>query len=179
MKGIVFTEFFEMVEQEFGYSMVDDMIENTDLDSKGIYTSIGTYEHSEMVDLLGYLHKKSNIPIPDLLNAFGKYLFNTFIKNYPSFFSVVDNSFDFLESIEDHIHVEVRKLYPDAQLPSFETERIDENILKMKYISERSMSDFALGLMQKTIEHYGETIAIERENIDEKGKQVLFTLTKK
>jgi hypothetical protein len=43
MKGIVFTEFLEMVEQEFGYNMVDEMIENTDLDSKGVYTSIVIY----------------------------------------------------------------------------------------------------------------------------------------
>jgi hypothetical protein len=132
-----------------------------------------------MVNLLTYLHKKSNIPIPDLLNAFGKYLFNTFIKNYPSFFSVVDNSFDFLESIEDHIHVEVRKLYPDAQLPSFETQRVDNNILKMKYSSERSMSDFALGLIEKTVEHYGEPIDVSRENLDDMGNNVMFTLIKK
>jgi hypothetical protein len=91
----------------------------------------------------------------------------------------VDNSFDFLESIEDHIHVEVRKLYPDAQLPSFETQRVDNNILKMKYSSERSMSDFALGLIEKTVEHYGEPIDVSRENLDDMGNNVMFTLIKK
>lgn len=29
-------------------------------------------------------------------------------------------AFQFLKNIENYIHVEVRKLYPDAELPTFE-----------------------------------------------------------
>ena len=43
MKGIVFTEFLEMVEEKYGLEMVDDIIENANLQSHGAYTSVGTY----------------------------------------------------------------------------------------------------------------------------------------
>ena len=70
MKGIVFTEFFEMVEQKFDYTMVDKLLANTELPSGGIYTSVGTYSHTEMVSLVVKLSQETSIPIPDLLRVF-------------------------------------------------------------------------------------------------------------
>ena len=42
MKGIIFTEFLDLVEEKFGLEMVDKIIEQSNLDSGGIYTSVGT-----------------------------------------------------------------------------------------------------------------------------------------
>ena len=56
MKGIVFTEFLEMVETKFGLETVDNIIENSDLKSEGIYTSVGTYDFNEMVTPVSYTH---------------------------------------------------------------------------------------------------------------------------
>lgn len=178
MKGIVFTEFFEMVEQAHGYEMVDQLIMDNDLPSGGVYTTIGTYEHTEMVTLVVDLGKKTKTPVPDLLHGFGRYLFGTFEKGYPMFFKAAKNSFDFLESIEKYIHVEVKKLYPDAQLPSFKTRRISENTLEMIYYSDRSMADFALGLIEKTFDHYNEKATIKRTDLMENGSKVQFLIEK-
>ena len=178
MKGIVFTEFLEMVESEFGYNMVDNIINKSDLPSGGIYTSVGTYAFSEMGMLLHNLSTDTGLSMPQLLNAFGKYLFNTFVKNYPGFFESAPNAFKFLESIEDHIHVEVKKLYPDAELPSFDTKYISPDQLEMIYKSERRMADFAEGLIEKTLEHYGEEAKIEKEKLNENGSIVRFIITK-
>jgi len=178
MKGIVFTEFLEMVEQTHSYDLVDELLNENELPSGGAYTSIGTYEHQEMVTLVVSLSKKTKTPVPDLLNAFGQYLFGTFEKGYPAFFKAAPNAFAFLESIENHIHVEVKKLYPDAQLPRFKTNRVANNTLEMIYYSDRSMADFALGLIEKTFDHYKESVSIEREDLVENGSEVKFTLTK-
>ena len=44
MKGMVFTELLDMVEDKFGIDMVDSIIEDADLPvSKGVYTAVGTY----------------------------------------------------------------------------------------------------------------------------------------
>lgn len=179
MKGIVFTEFLEMVESEFGYDMVDDIINKSDLPSGGVYTAVGTYEFSEMGSLLHNLSTDTGLSMQNLLNAFGKYLFNTFLKNYPAFFETAPDAFSFLESIDQHIHVEVLKLYPDAQLPRFETSRIDENTLRMHYSSERRMADFALGLIEKTLEHYEVSATIESKKLNESGSEVEFIIQKK
>jgi len=178
MKGIVFTEFLEMVEKEYGYDMVDNIINKSDLPSGGVYTSVGTYAFSEMGMLLHNLSVDTNLSMSQLLNTFGKYLFHTFVKNYPGFFEAAPDAFKFLESIEDYIHVEVKKLYPDAELPSFDTKRLDNNSLEMIYRSERRMADFAEGLIEKTLEHYGETANISKENLTENGTEVKFIITK-
>ena len=50
MKGLVFVEFVEFVEQEYSLEMVDRIIDNSALASGGAYTSVGVYDHREMFD---------------------------------------------------------------------------------------------------------------------------------
>lgn len=178
MKGIVFTEFMEMVEEKFGDEMVDQLIEENDLPSEGIYTSIGTYEYGEMVTLLVDLNKRTEIPIPKLMYTFGEYLFQTFVDSYGHFFKHVPDTFTFLESIDQHIHVEVMKLYPEAQLPSFKTQRVDEKTLKMIYHSERKMADFAEGLMDASFAYFKEDATITQSKIEDNGATVHFLISK-
>lgn len=179
MKGVVFTEFLEMVETKFGYDMVDHILNQSDLESGGIYTAVGTYDHKEMFTLLRHLSEKAQIGIPDLLHVYGRYLFRYFVANYSDFFTHQTNSFDFLESIETHIHVEVKKLYPDAELPRFVTNRPDNQTLIMIYHSNRKMADFAEGLISECMEFFGEPCDIQKEPLDEAGEQVRFRLTKR
>ena len=115
MKGIVFREFSEMVEATFGDEMMDTLIQTTDLESRGVYTAVGTYSHTELVALVVNLAERTNIPVQDLVQAFGKYLFGRFHSLFPGFFEH-DDSFSFLDSIHDVVHVEVLKLYPSAML---------------------------------------------------------------
>ena len=111
MKGMVFTEFLEMVEDKFSSEVADWIIEQANLRSGGVYTSVGTYDHGEMIELVSCLSKKTGIPSADLVKSFGFYLFDRFHNMYPIYFKGVASSFDFLQRIEDYIHVEVRKLY--------------------------------------------------------------------
>jgi len=178
MKGIVFTEFLEMVEKKFGYKTVDSIIQKSDLPNNGAYTSIGTYKFSEMGALVYNLHKDTNIPIPDLLEVFGAYFFTFLAENYAHFLDRTDSLFEFLNSIHNHIHVEVKKLYPDAELPNFETISMNENEMVMKYTSERKLGNFAKGLMNKSAEHFNENVTITSKGLNESGTQIQFTITK-
>lgn len=177
MKGIVFTEFLEMVEEKFSFETMDAIIESADLPSGGIYTAVGTYDHQEIVALVVELHKKTRIPISDLLRTYGEYLFSRFVVLYPRFFIGVNDAFDFLESIHNYIHVEVVKLYPDAQLPTFQTERKGEHCLLMRYSSERSMGDFAHGLILGCLKHFDQKAEVTKEDLDQRATQSLFTIT--
>jgi len=178
MKGIVFTEFLEMVEQKFGLETVDKIIENSKLESKGIYTSIGTYDFGEMSSLISNLSVETDIDIPILIHAYGLYFFDALAKGYPGVFKYYKTAFCLLAGIEKHIHVHVRKLYPDAELPYFIIHEESENKLILEYQSERAMYQFALGLMERTLEHYNEFANIEKEILKKDGTKVLFTLTK-
>ena len=66
MKGIVFTEFLDMVDDVFGVQITEAIVETSDLPSGGIYTATGTYDHREMLRLVAALSKKSHIPAGEL-----------------------------------------------------------------------------------------------------------------
>lgn len=178
MKGIVFTEFLDMVEAEFGLETADKIIMDSKLASNGAYTAIGTYDHNEMGQLVTNLSKITGESVPNLLSAFGQYLFGRFVKGFPQFFTNVKGTFPFLLEIENHIHVEVKKLYPDAELPSFDTV-LKGNQLSMVYKSERRLSDLAEGLILGCIAYFNEKITVNKEDLSNgDGKIINFILTK-
>ncbi len=166
MKGIVFSEFSEMVETSFSPELLDEIIMESDLPSGGAYTAVGSYDHNEMVQLVTKLAEKTNTPVPDLLRAFGRHLAGRFATLFPAFFEAAGNVFDFMKSLDNHIHVEVLKLYPDADLPKFDFDDSDPDCLIMIYRSERGFAELALGLMEGAIKFYGESININKESID-------------
>ncbi|WP_047550197.1 heme NO-binding domain-containing protein [Psychroserpens sp. Hel_I_66] len=178
MKGIVFTEFLELVEDKFGLEMVDDIISSSNLESEGIYTSVGTYSFSEMLQLLQHLSKRTNISIDNLLLVYGEHFFNVIENSYPGLLATYKDPIEMISSIENHIHVEVRKIYPDAELPTFKVIEKKENALIMDYKSSRAMHHFGLGLMNKTFEHFNSTAVIELEKIKDDGTEVRFIINK-
>ena len=180
IKGVVFTEFLELVEEKFSPDMVDTIIDASDLPSQGAYTSLGTYDHNEMVQLVTHLSKETNIPVPDLIRTFGEYLFTRFSDQYPQFFEGISHAFEFLKNLEGYIHVEVRKLYPDAELPKFEYEAPEPNCLVMIYSSNRPFGDLAEGLIRGCIKHFVKPIDLKREDLAQGEKtKIRFTLTQK
>ena len=162
MKGIVFTEFMEMVEASFSADMVDDIIDDAQIPSGGVFTAVGTYDHAELVALVVALSKRTSTPVPTLVKAFGTYLFGRFRAGYPSFFTNVTGVLPFLAGIEDVIHAEVLKLYPDAQLPRFECTLLPDG-LEMVYFSPRHFDDLAEGLIEGAVAHWGGEYAVSRQ----------------
>jgi Haem-NO-binding len=109
MKGVVFTEFLEMVEDRFSPEMADRIIEGAKLPSGGVYTTVGTYDHGEMIQLVSCLSEETGIPSAELVRSFGMHLFGRFHTMFPKYFEDVSSSFDFLQRTDHYIHVEVQK----------------------------------------------------------------------
>ena len=178
MKGIVFTEFLELVEERYGLEVVDKIIYQSKLDSQGIYTSIGTYSFSEMLQLLENLRDHTGISIDNLLLIYGEYFFSVIETSYKDLLSAYNDPIEMLSSIEHHIHIEVRKIYQDAELPTFLVIEKTNNSLIMIYKSSRSMHHFGLGLMNKTFEYFNSKASILLEKIKEDGTEVRFIIEK-
>jgi hypothetical protein len=177
MKGVVFTEFLDMVEAKFSADMVDDIIDDAKLASGGAYTAVGTYPHAEMVALGVALAQRSGLSLPDLLRSFGEHLFGRFAVVYPAFFEGVEDSFSFMAGIEEIIHAEVLKLYPDAELPRFVVEAHDDRQLVLLYDSGRHFEDLAEGLIRGCAAHFRERIEVMRETIGSgEGRRERFTM---
>lgn len=176
MKGIVFTEFLELVEDTFGLETVEEIIEKSNLPSKGAYTAIGTYAFSEMLSLVTHLSEKTQMSIDELLHVYGLHFFNVIERDYLPILRTYSGPLDLLSSVESHIHVEVMKIYPDAELPRFEVVEKKEKSLILTYYSSRSMYAFGLGLMEKAFEFYGKKASITYEKVKEDGSEVKFVI---
>lgn len=179
MKGVVFNVFLEMVEDHFSYNMVDDLLLSLDLPSGGSYTSIGTYDVNEMVSLVALLGKRTGTPVPDLLKAFGEFLFGRFTTIYGDKIDGMKDAFDLLRQVDSLIHHEVQKMMPGAELPKIRTMDDGPNRLIVDYQSIRCLGDVAAGLIAGCVAHYGNGIDIQREDLaGDAGSSLRFVLTR-
>lgn len=164
MKGLIFTEFMEMVEGRWGLDMLDAMLLNLDLKSDGIYTSVDNYDSAELFALIGLLAKDANLPVRDVVNLFGSHLANAFVNKFPEFFKGTNSLFDVLKNVDNHIHVEVKKLYPDAVTPTFSFTQPSADTLILRYHSKRNLADLAQGIIEGCASFFNENISISRQD---------------
>lgn len=177
MKGMVFTEFMDMVEDKFSEDMLDTIIEEADLPNDGAYTAVGTYDHAEIVRMVQSLSSHTELPIPTLLEVFGEHLFSRFADLYPRFFEGITSSKQFLAGVDNYIHVEVYKLYPDAELPKFDINEHDNGDLEMVYRSSRHFQDLAIGLIKGCLAHFKDEAQLEVDDRStEETAEVAFRL---
>ncbi|MFI3247109.1 MAG: heme NO-binding domain-containing protein [Ferrimonas sp.] len=176
MKGIVFTEFVDMVDQQFGFEVTEAMLERVELASGGAYTQVGDYHHGEMLQLVEALASELQQPVELLLIAYGSRLFDRLVLVHNIDLSRYVGSFDFLQQVENDIHRQVRKLYDNARPPTFEFDSISANQMQLRYHSHRGFGAVAEGLLRRCTERFEEPMNITRRSLNHQGTEVLFLL---
>ncbi len=177
MKGLVFTEFVDLVDEMFSPETSERMIEMSNVPSGGAYTSVGTYDAQEMFTLVSGLSAITGIPVPDLLKTFGRHLFKRFVSVFPIFFEGIGSAMEFLPRVEDYVHMEVRKLYPDAELPSFSCATPEPGTMVMTYRSKTNLPDLAEGLILECVDHFGDPVSVKRETGGGNPPETVFTIS--
>lgn len=178
MRGVVFTELIEFVESALGFDVADKMIEMSKLDNDGAFSQGGNYPFSDMVKILGALSKITGKEPNELLEIFGEHLFAVLVKLYGQDIKEVGSPILFIDSVEHYVHVEVKKLYPDVELPTFKTEEKSDNHIVLIYQSEKRLEAFAYGLMSACGKYFEQPLDIKYETISEKPYQVKFMINK-
>ena len=163
MKGVVFNEFVQHIETKHGDELIDAVLVAAKLPHGGAYTRVGTYPFEEMLRLVGAYAEASRRDVPDILEGFGEHCFASWVNYRPAFFAPGRQLFDILEQIDSFHEYEVRKLYPDAELPSFVTETRDERVLVIGYHSSKNLTDLAIGVIKGAAAHLGQAIDIRAE----------------
>jgi hypothetical protein len=173
MKGLVFTELFELVEEKWGFDFLDELIEDSSIENGGVFTQVADYPFSEMQKLVVTLSQKSGVPINDLLEVFGHYLFSKLAKLYPHTLDET-NALDFISTVESHVHKDVRKLYPGVDLPSFELKEKGEKYIVIIYHSPKGLEALAKGLMLGCGEFFKQKLKITSQKLQDSPSIVEF-----
>lgn len=164
MKGVVFTTFFDHVRELHGEDWLDDLIDKVGPDNGGSYTRVGTYPFDEMVQFVSAHAQLSGEALPDILENFGHFCFSRWVMTVPEHFNGTSCLFDALCRIDRFHETEVKKLYPEAELPSFTPVYRDDDRLELDYRSCKPLADLAVGVIRGAAAHYGERVDVEHSS---------------
>lgn len=176
MKGIILSEFIEYIEQELGESAAQKIIDQSELESEGAYSRVGLYDYQELISLLTNTASLTQRDADSLLDGFSDHLFAMFKRDYGAFFDGVNNAAEMLMQIDNHIHVEVKKLYPDAELPTFNYSINDKQQLILNYSSPRPLASVAQALVQACLKYFGNNEQLIRASLAEDHKSATFEI---
>lgn len=177
MRGMIFTQLLDMIEDDLGLAVKDRVLSLANPAQGGIYAATGDYPATELLQLVHTLSEQTGQAPAALLRRFGTYMFRHFVGVYGRFFEGAPSCFEFLRRVESYIHVEVRKLYPGAELPRFSYPLDEPTQLVMEYHSPRGLAAFAEGLIRAAIEHFGEPLRLQVQDLSAgAGTQARFIL---
>lgn len=167
MKGIVHNMLADMVEERFGLDAWDAILDKAGSD--GVFVATESYPDEDLMALVASASEVSGIEAHTLVYAFGQYMMPRFHESYPVFFKEGMRLRDFLESVDQVIHIEVRKLYPEANLPKFDYENGEIKRLTMLYRSPRKLCRLAEGLIDGAAAIFGESYHLQHDTCLHKG----------
>jgi len=180
MKGVLFTEFLELIENEHGIELLDAVISEAspNLSKGGAYTSVGTYPHTELLALLEALLGQVDADVGQLLGAYAQRLMAAFEASYSGFFAAHDDLFSFLMNVEGQMHAGVRKLYPEAMPPVLDVVEQPGELLRLSYSSHRPLAIVVEHLARAAALRYQTDVTIEVVQVNEEGTQTTLEIRK-
>ena len=167
MKGIVFNLLERVVEDTHGEETWDRLLDDAGLE--GAYTSLGSYPDDDFMRLVDAASSALDKPQEEIVRWFGRRALAVLAAKYPRFFTPHESTRPFLLTLNHLIHPEVRKLYPGADVPVFDFDTSQQDVLVMGYRSPRRLCSFAEGLVEGAAERFGEVVMIEQPQCMNRG----------
>lgn len=156
MKGLLFTELLEMIEEEYGYNTANAVVLNAKLHSKGIYTSAKVYHRNEMAVLFEQLQRQTKLPFETLAKAFGRHLCKRVLISYPQQMPYFYRIFS--------------SITKKGSLALFENFKDDNRTLTVVYDPAQKLTCVTEGIVQGYLEHLRHLNRVE-ETQTENGKR--------
>lgn len=174
MKGIIFNAVEEAVVDLHGADAWDDIVEAAGVD--GAYTALGTYPDRDLFAIVGAACAHTGSSPNDLLRLLGRHVMPILIRSVEDLVDRDADVFDFLSSVHGIIHVEVRKVSPDARPPDVIPLRLDDDTLQVTYRSERGLDALAEGLFLGAGDQFGQPLTVERREEPTEDGSTVFVL---
>ena len=159
MKGIIFNATEEAVVELFSADTWDDLLAASGC--TGAYTALGNYPDTELVNIVMAASEATGQTPADVMRVVGEHAFAPLADRYPEFLEGHDDVLAFIRSVNEIIHPEVLKLYPESSPPGFDFSEVSDDAMTVTYRSARCMGALAEGLMLGAARHFGTPIAVE------------------
>lgn len=169
VKGIIFNLAEEVITEAHGEDAWDALLDAAGL--PGSYTSLGNYPDEELTRLVEAATTALGASPDEVVRSLGEGALPLLAERYPAFFAPHQTTRSFLLTLNNVIHAEVRKLYPDAEVPEFDFDQIDPDpaVLVIGYRSPRQLCALAEGFIRGAARHFGEEATIEQSACMHRG----------
>ncbi len=117
MKGIVFVNFNEFINELWEDEFWDNLLNEAELPSGGVYTTFDTYDDQKLFTLIYQAVDKKNIYVKDAQFVSGKWVFREFYSFAPAGVHNFTDVFESAHTVQSFIHLEADKLDTDTLHP--------------------------------------------------------------
>lgn len=169
MKGVIFNAVEETVRLEHGEDAWDQLLETAGVD--GAYTSLGTYPDEQLYALVAAACDLLGVTQEDLLRHLGRRSFGHLAGRNPALMTGLADGRSLLLALNGVIHPEVRKVYPEAEVPEFLDLSTDPGSLSLQYNSQRGLCHLAEGLALGVADHFGESMSVSQPECRHRGDE--------
>ena len=156
MKGEIFRIFESFIIERWSESVFEKIYANSkeELTTKVPFVGPGTYPDQDFFTLVRHALPQLGVDGQSAVRAFGRFLFPQLLKRLPPTLVTATHPRDLLKSLDSVVHVEVRKIYPDATPPRFSYVEPSDNRLMLRYQSKRRLYDLVDGLLDALGAHF-------------------------
>ena len=171
MKGIIFNIAEAFIRTEYGDEAYDKIVSHSSFQTNEPFVGPGTYPDSDFLEMVGKAISELGLEPAIFLKKFGHFAFFKLAERHPNFLSGMEHPKDFLKTVNDVVHVEVRKLYSQAYLPTFTYADPSEDELVITYHSKRKLYPFMEGLIDGVATYFKTPILQEQVIYQKNGEE--------
>lgn len=143
-----------------------------------IFFPVTEYPDEEIVALASTASEALEVPLPDVLEDFGSFVGTKLLSFYSMY--VKDSSWKTFELIENAggcIHHAIHQHNPKRKPPSITAKRENDDLLVIRYQSDRKMCAVVRGVVRGLGDHFKEKFVIEETQCMHHGaKECIFNI---
>ncbi len=159
MHGVIFSRLKQYVDGKLGRAAWTELLHESGIGDK-IYLAVEAYPDEELVRLMMTASRTKQIPLPKLLEDFGRELVPMYLGMYGHLIKPEWRTLDVIDHTEETIHKVVRIRNPGAMPPVLTTTRPSKNEVLLEYSSARRLCAVARGIIHGVAAHFDELVTI-------------------
>lgn len=169
MKGVIFNILEEFIIAHSSEDVYEEIFAMCPLKSSDGHVAPGTYPDSDLNAIVAAACERLGLEPDTAILLFGEFLFTGLAQRYPHFLVDRTDPFDFLSTVNDVIHVEVRKLMQGTHLPQIECYQHDDGSMTIHYRSKRQLCVLLHGLLIGVGKHFSVDFSISENQCMHNG----------
>lgn len=171
MHGIVLKGLKDFVVDHHGQAAWQEIQDEAGYKGR-IYVSVSEYPDEEVMALVGAASSITGTDVPDLLEAFGRYLIPSLLETYGVHVQGDWTGLQLVANVEEYIHTSLRaKQISSYTPPELESDWLDDGRVSIVYSSDRKLCPLARGLIAGVGEYLDDPLEIEETSCMHDGDE--------